>query len=106
MTEHDFNKERVLSGETVDTQNQAEIAEVKLQLLEHVRIRKGLSSTPVQLDVEAISQLTDAKIIDENQPEYQNVGSRIIDISTLPPSHSAVGVAIRAERLKKLKKAA
>jgi len=109
MPENDIKKERALSGGAIDAQDQVEIEGVRSQLLEHVRVRKGLPADPQQLDIQAISQLTDVTVVDGNQSEDQETDSaRIIDISTLTPNRSAMGVVVRAgrERSRKLRKAA
>jgi len=110
MPEYDTNrnsKERQLSGEPIDAGDQAKIVEIKSQLLEHVRISKGLPANPNQLDVKTISQLSNARVIEGNESvDLVDTNPKIIGFPTLTPEHSAVGASIRTERLKKLKKAA
>jgi len=110
MPEYDNNpniKERQLSGETIDDGDQAQIVEIRSRLLKHVRISRGLPVDPNQLDVKAISQLPNAQVIDGDESIDQvDTHPKIIGLSTLTPTHSAVGVDIRAKRLEKLNKAA
>lgn len=105
MPEQDGNnhQERVLSGETIETKDQQAIAKVRSDLLAHARMRKGLPPIPVQLDVQAISQLTDADTIDSTPSleEPTQKTAEIIDISKRGFNESVVGYTIQAERSKK-----
>lgn len=100
MAEQDFNK---LSGETIDDQEREEIAEVKSQLHEIVRIRKGLPGNPEQFDVQTISQLTDAAVIDDSSPTAENTlpSAKIYNKGQLPLPEYARRLRLkRANQLK------
>lgn len=84
-------------GNTVEAQDQKAYATVKSGLLEHVRISKGLPPDPVQLDVEAVSQLPDAPIIENG--EGSEIPGRIVNISSLTPNHSVVALRILQKRI-------
>lgn len=99
MAEQDFNK---LSGETIDDQEREEIAEVKSQLHDIVRIRKGLPGKPEQFDVQTISQLTDA-VIDDSSPTTENAlpSAKIYNKGQLPLPEYARRLRLkRANQLK------
>lgn len=89
------NRERI-GGETVKSQDQRKLAAVRSRLLEHVRETRGLPSGPVQLDVKAISQLSNAPIIEHVEAI---VTTKVLDISVLSPNHSVVGLSLRQKRL-------
>lgn len=96
MSGHD-KKERLIAGGTAEAQDQVAYAAAKSELLRRVRTRKGLPADPIQLDIQAVSQLSDAPRIDD--VEKKGIPSRIIDISSLTPNHSAVALTIWQKRL-------
>jgi hypothetical protein len=64
MPEHD-KKERLLTGDTLDTEVQ--LNSVRADLVSYVRVKKGLPANPVALDVTVLSSLQDAPVIDDSE---------------------------------------
>lgn len=96
MSENDKKERLIGGGETSEADDQEALMGVRSELLEHVRIRKGLPPDPVQLDVTAVSQLSAVPTIDYKE---ERVTTKIVDISSLSPIHSIVGLSIRQKRL-------
>lgn len=101
MPEHD-QKERVLGGNTGEAGDQAALAKVRANLLEHVRVTKGLPPKPVNLDVEILSGISNSPVIDN--PEVRQKPQVIpIDTATLPATDSIVGSLVHQGRLEQIK---
>lgn len=97
---------RILSGETIEERDRAGIAVAKSNILEITREHKGLPNDPPQLDVDAISQLKDAKIVDAGEVVPLLDPNRLtVDVSKLghPERLSAFPLSHRLRRMRKLK---
>ena len=93
----------MLSGETLEAQRQAKIADVRSQISERVRMRKGLSSKPEQFDAEVISQLPDVAVIDHGSSitERPQPSTKIYNEGHLPLPEFATRLRLRrANQLK------
>ena len=91
-----------LTGETIEAQDQAGIAAVRLELKEKIRINKGLPSELVNLDVDILSKLSNTPKFDA-EVGVEEPSSRIIDITKIPAEYNVVGLTTRQRRVEKLR---